>query len=244
MESIEERKKLRLFIKFGQKEHLLSLQKGTIHANKLKYFIEYEGATEKQGIGDKSEASLLSISKHGLFVQVEDDPLMEIDPGPPPGIVYDEEYMSKPVFCLMHKDVELHIEDGGKEIIMLGSLACEAKDFLKTDVEMGALIIILPELFIERLESYARDNSISIEHDIVRYRNKKEPRIENGEWCLDNPFIKDIAFKHQSEYRFIFNENIGSWREYNIGNLEDISIYVPQKLFDSKIKIEIKSYKS
>lgn len=240
MESRKECMRHRLFIKFGQKEHLLSLQKGTLYTKKIKYFIEYEEVTGEQGIGDKSEASLLSISKHRLFIQVDDDPLIEIDAGNPPGIIYDENYLSKPVFCLMHKDVDLYIEDGGKEVIKLGSLAYEAKDFLKTDIEIGALIILLPNLFLERLESYAKDKSLGIEHGIVTYRCKKEPRIENGEWCLDTPFVKDIAFKHQSEYRIIFHENIESWKEYDIGNLEDISIYVQQELFDSKMRIEIK----
>lgn len=240
MELREESMRQCLFIKFGQKEHLLSLQNGILHTKKLKYFIEYEEETGVAGIGDKSEASLLSISKHRLFVQVDDDPLIEKDAGNPPGIIYDDKYLSKPVFCLMHKDVDLYIEDSGKEVIVLGSLAYEAKDFIKTDIEMGALIILLPELFLERLETYAKDKSLSIEHGKVTYRFKKEPRIENGEWCLDNPFIKDVTFKHQSEYRIIFHENIESWKEYDIGSLEDISIYVPQKLFDSKIRIEIK----
>lgn len=227
-----------VLIKFGQYEHMKHLQQGKLYMNPLKYFIELKKNSGKRGVGDVEEASLVNIRRHELFIEMDDGRLKQIPISPAPRIVYDEESLNHPVFCMMYKNILLN---SGTKNQYIGSLQLsedEYKDFkLDGNNNPSMLIVMNPYSFMDAVQCALSKFQYSEKHGLVIYRNKKLPNIVDGKWIPDDSSVKDIRFEHQSEFRIEINTDIKKPFVLDIGNIEAISILVDSKDVAKKLSI-------
>lgn len=225
-----------ILIKILKKEYVDDLLDGNLYMNNLKYFVDLEKETGIAGVGDIREASLVNIRKHRLFIQVEGEEKQEIELGPPPGVIYDDEALYHPVFCCMGKLLKLQKAANTNEYMGTFKLAEEnLVDFIGNNMDAYRAIMILDvPAFLDRIYKTASQNNICGKHGFINYRNRNVPNIQNGQWILDDTFTKDTRFKNQLEFRIeLF---LRSEKPYimNIGNIRDLAISVDcEKLISS-----------
>ncbi len=226
MNNLPETLEYPILAKIVKKEHVSDLLNGKLYMNNLKYFVDLEQKTGIAGVGDIREASLASIKKHRLFIQIDGEERNEIEIEPPPGIIYDTDALYHPVFCCMHNDIKLQRE--GKTNEYLGTMKLTEKnfiDFTENNQDTYKIVIILDVCsFFARFKSALEKNNIMANIGPVQYRDRSIPNIQNGQWILDNTFIKDIRFKDQLEFRFELLFRSPNPYILDIGNIQDIAI--------------------
>lgn len=214
-----------MLFKIIKKTYLRGLLDGNLYMNTLKFFVDLERNTGKQGIGDIREGSLLKISKHQLFIQYEGEERQEVEIGPPPGIIYDQSVLEHPVFCMVGK---IFIQDKIGE----GEYACNISlekellnDFTEGNDDDYCVVAIFNYVdFIDRIEKAITKAGITGKSGFINYRDMSLPRIVNGNWVLDDTFTKDNRFKIQSEYRIEINKQCKEPYVLKIGDISDIAI--------------------
>lgn len=195
-----------VIIKILKEEYIESLLNGNLYMNNLKFFVDLEKETGKQGVGDIREASLLNIKRHELFIQINGEDRQQVEIGSAPGIIYDEKALYHPVFCAIGKIINL--ENNGKNQYV-GILQLQEEnivDFISgEDSTYKAVVIVNCIDFLDKINR----NGIPGKHGFVKYRDMGLPNIVDGKWFLDDTFTKDNRFKNQSEFRielFIHSE--------------------------------------
>ena len=223
-----------VLFKILKSEHVDDLLDGRLYMNNLKYFVDLEKNTGIRGVGDIREASLVNISRHELFIQYDGGEKIKLDPGPPPGIIYDEEALYHPVFCVVGKIFILEYE-GNNQYVGKISLSEEAlKDFIGDDDENYKVVVIFNYIdFLEKIQN----KNVSGKSDFVTYRDMKFPIIIDGKWHLDNTFTKDLRFKNQSEYRIELFVHSESAYILDIGDIRELSFVVDCKDIVSGLSI-------
>lgn len=212
-----------VLIKILKKEYVDDLLDGKLYMNNLKYYVDLEKSTGRRGIGDVREASLANIQKHELFVQYDGGDRIKLDPGPAPGIIYDEEALYHPVFCSIGKVFCFGYIGNNRYTgkIFLGRE--EMEDFIgNSDGEYKAVIIFNCIEFLERIHS----KKLPVKSGLIAYRDMRFPRVVDGNWYLDDTFTKDIWFSKQSEYRIELCQRSEVPYIMDIGDIRDCSIVV------------------
>lgn len=229
-----------LLVKISKLEYLKSIQSGKLYMNNLKYYVDLEKTTGEQGIGDVQEASWINIKKHKLFIQVEGEERKEMPIGPAPGIIYDEEALYHPVFCMMFKLINLQKENETQSVGQFQLSKEELADFIDNDI--GALIITDVGEFLNRVQIATREIGIAGKHGAVNYRDKRVPNIVNGGIQLDDSFTKDLRFQKQSEFRIELFTQRKEAMILDIGDIHDISFIAKgDRIFD-KLSIIFQQY--
>lgn len=153
-----------LLVKTSELEYLESIQNGKLYMNNLKYYVELEKNTREQGIGDIQEASYINIRKHKLFIQVEAEERKEVPIGPAPGIIYNEEALYHPVFCMMFKLIDLQKENETQSVGQFQLSQEELADFIDNNKDIGVLIITDVGEFLNRVQIAIKKLGIAGKH--------------------------------------------------------------------------------
>lgn len=220
-----------LLMKINKLENLESIQSGKLYMNNLKYYVDLEKTTGEQGIGDVQEASWTNIKKHKLFIQVKVEERKEVPIGPAPGIIYDEEALYHPVFCMMFKLINLQKENKMQSVGQFQLSKEKLADFIDNDI--GALIITDVGEFLNRVQIATREIGIAGKHGAVKYRDKRIPNIVNSEIQLDDSFTKDLRFQKKSEFRIELFTQRKEDMILDIGDIPDISFIAKgDRIFD------------
>lgn len=222
-----------LLVKTSKLKYLESIQNGKLYMNNLKYYVELEKTTREQGIGDIQEASYINIRKHKLFIQVEGEERKEVPIDPAPGIIYNEEALYHPVFCMMFKLIDLQKENETQSVGQFQLSQEELADFIDNNKDIGVLIITDVGEFLNRVQIATKKIGIAGKHGAIKYRNKRIPNIVDGEIQLDDSFTKDLRFQKQSEFRIELFTHIEEHMILDIGDIHDISCIVKgDRIFD------------
>jgi len=94
-----------------------------------------------------------------------------------------------------------------------------------------ALVFTEPQVFIEKISTLFRENSIDARAGLVTY-------VDDNYAGKIGPFIKLRKFGYQSEWRIVCYNGPGIARKFFIGSLKDISIILPSQELNDKIKID------
>ncbi|URJ65679.3 hypothetical protein [Paenibacillus polymyxa] len=221
-----------LFIKFGQKEHLESLQKGNLYLNNLDYFIQMEKKNNKKGMGDKSEASLMLTNVSIKFFHHDTHELAFTFDSAKTSLRMDE-VLTKPVFCIMWvaaEDFEVIKEDENEVEAVLSFDAEQQKEMLS---EFGDhALVIEAARFIEALERTLDQMELCCatgKIDYINYSTNKNahlPELMNND--LSVYFKKDHSLSYQKEFRaVILNKDIEEPITINIGDMTSFSGILP-----------------
>ncbi len=199
------------FVKFGQKEHLESLQKkGAMYLNTLRYFIKLESIS-----GDKDEA--MDHFYQGSKTRAVIIPHGQGGAAPINGLISmgskKGEDLERNVFCLhaiTNTEPELH-----------------SNNLRRND---HALIISNPRVFLKMFKDAADKQMVAFQQGFVKYVDRK---IHHGEMGC---FVKFKEFETENEFRFLKKQGTGRPFIFEIGSLEEISAIVETKDVLDKIK--------
>lgn len=227
-----------VLFKIIKKDYLQGFLHGNLYMNTLKFFVDLEKNTGKQGVGDKREASLLEIRKHKLFIQYDGEERKEIKIGPPPGIIYDQKALQHPIFCMV---VKKYIQDkiGEGEYACTISLERELlNDFTEGNDENFCVVAIFNYIeFLDRVKKAVTLAGLSAKCGPINYRNKSLPNFVNGDWVLDDTFTKDNRFKIQSEYRIELDKQCIEPYVLEIGDINDIATVLEVNVIEKGLSI-------
>jgi hypothetical protein len=212
-----------IFIKFGDEEHLKSLQKdGLLFCNPLSFFTKLEDGKVR---GDNAETIVECIQKKNHILQVK--------------FLHEsvENYKTIPTSNI--RVVTRRIDPYGNLFCLhaINTINKNNDEVFGLDInnkKFGShfLLITDTEEFLKRLNRRLKDLNLSYEHRLVEYIDLKN---YEGKKSI---FQKDIAFSYQKEFRlFIYNKN-DDIIKFKIGDLSDISIlYSSSQIEAFKMKI-------
>lgn len=227
-----------MLVKILKKEYVESLLNGKLYMNNLKYFVDLEKETKKQGIGDIREASIANVRKHKLFIQREGEEVVEIDIGDAPGILYDDNALYHPVFCAIGKIIKYDRVDDKRFGKSLALTELELEDFVDADSSQQAVIITDVYKFLNRVHLAMKKSHISGKYGMVQYRDMSVPNFNDGNWILDSTFVKDIRFKKQSEFRIELYLHEKNPFVLDIGDIKDIAFAIEYEVLLNGVYIQ------
>jgi len=94
-----------------------------------------------------------------------------------------------------------------------------------------ALVFTKPQIFIDKISTHFRENSVDARADLVTY-------VDDNFAGRVGPFVKLRKFKYQSEWRIACFNGTGTTRKFYIGSLREISIILPSHELNDRIKID------
>lgn len=214
--------KLFSFVKFGQFDHIKTFQeKGKIYMNTVKYFKKLEDDCQRK---DKYEGIEKLDQINWIKIKIDENTYIESSKKNNTLISgqYHRESNSHlgNLFCLTAITDQL-IEKSNK-------LSSELKKFGDT-----MLIIFDTTSFLTRLKKKLEEINLNYSYGLVTYYDRK---TFSGEL---NIFHKSIDFEHQSEWRLNIETIKEEPFEFEIGNIEDISLLLSGiKLDDLRFEFE------
>jgi hypothetical protein len=192
-----------LFLKFGEQEHLKDLQQqGHLYFNALKYFTEVEDGNVR---GDIDETLFYSkIKLHSLRNKNFSNGIIKVNNVP--GLLKFRAELGN-IFCLYSIDTRKYNK----------SFKYKFDKLMDGFDKFSLLITDVPE-FLKRVEQALIRQNLKNEKGPVKYYDLKKYVEDKG------PFIKDIAYEYQKEYRIVIYKETVLPTSIFIGNIEDISI--------------------
>jgi hypothetical protein len=201
---------IKLFAKFGQKDHLEGFQKdGLLYSNTITYFSNLEDNNMR---GDKYESVVeLAYSENSIFsFKPADDPLAEVK-----------------TMHLKNSLVKKSIDKPRGNIFCMSALGLSptTKQFeYKLDEKFSGygyfLLILRYDLFMERLTNSLKTLQFTTCYDYVQYLDLGK---HSGKKSL---FQKDNEYSWQEEFRIVFHSEKFEEDDpfqFSIGSIEDIS---------------------
>lgn len=234
--------KIGLFIKFGQKEHLETLQQGNLFLNKIKFF----NGLKKAGIGDEVDSKLslygvkykvMNKSTGATFTTINmDNPIMSFG--------LDE----CPIFSLYSFDKRNILSTKGNVVELGFNDDCARK--IRAEFGEYALVILDRYRFFNSVKSFVEKNDIETDWGNVNYT---EAGVNNFRQLKEiNEDSKNVSFwknkekyEYQQEYRFVFfglesKKPLG----INIEPIEEYSFILPtEELLDLVFIFEVNGAK-
>ncbi|MDD7793679.1 hypothetical protein [Clostridium sp. 'White wine YQ'] len=211
------------FLKFGRKQDLESLCNGSIYTNNADYFYRLEKETKiKKCIGDEHELKVpmkakKAILKSDQFEIPFNDSKLEF---------YYKKDMTKAMFCLysLYDDDFIFCEE---ENCYKLNLSDDKKRYMLNffyDGERDSVLFIKAGNLIKEIEQTCQKENINVIHDNVIFYDVNVPYKEQIEDFMNRQnrrfFWKDIYYKEQCEYRFIFDKDIDEGQVlFNIGDI-------------------------
>jgi len=191
-----------IFIKFGQEEHLQSLQReGLIYCNPLSFFSKLE---DNKLRGDESETIVETLYKKDYVLQIKTlkDPKAEYKTLPTRRVQINT-HRTDPfgnLFCLHSVNLLDKVDD---EIFGLD----------EKNKEFGSHFLIIKDTaeFLSRLHQGLESNNLKFEHTLVEYLDLL---VHNGKKTV---FQKDKAYEFQKEFRLFIHSNQEDIIKFKIG---------------------------
>jgi hypothetical protein len=195
-----------MFLKFGKKEHLKDLQlTGHLYCNTFKYFTEIEDGKAR---GDKDETVVrqllgkVKVDLHGANYPNDILTVKDI-----PARLQLRDNIGN-MFCLYSIDTR-HYKNTFKY---------QFNELVGKFDDCSLVIVNVPEFF-NRIKLALTRQKLLYSIDFVKYCDLKKYHGDKG------PFVKDIAYEYQKEYRIVIYNQTNSSTSIYIGNIEDISIF-------------------
>ena len=194
-----------MLIKFQQLNFLEELRnKGKFYCNTREFFRDLELKEQKKGKGDKFEQTHSIENTKSTRIEITNED----------GSYKDENFYQGRIITY--------------DIINLGQIYCFTKidsysELKHLDDRILSwsdyfLIINNSELLINRISSKLKQLNIDNEIRKIEYKNLQTKSI-----IKMDPFIKNIDFAYQQEFRIFLNTNGNKPFEFEIGSIEDIS---------------------
>lgn len=196
-------------IKFGQKEHMEKLiYEGEVFFNTVKYYRDCENSE----IGDTNE---------GLsFISHLPDGKLWCD-GKCLGetrnhvVKQTEHIKNKNLFCVFALENQYVLDRMNDDNELLIDV------YNHSGFGTHCVVIMDIPSFTERLLQKIHERNLIVEHQLVYYTDFSS---YNGEVT---PFMKDIKYKHQCEYRFLVHNTENESIKFSIGSIKDIAHIIP-----------------
>jgi hypothetical protein len=203
-------------IKYGQLEHLQSLQMGNLYCNSIQYFAKCD---ESRGIGDKYETitkqtfgktATLNINEGDLNRQL----IIERDPsGNNKNLLFDKEFYAN-LFCLYSVNSKIN--------------GFEYKLELPVDMAnvYGHMLIIRDTVaFNQRVVKKLTELKLECKMGLIEYID-----FTNFEG-RKTYFQKPLKYRNQNEYRIMIKNTVENPIIIDIGSIKDISeIYTVEEV--------------
>lgn len=214
-------------IKFGKKRHLEKMLKdGEIYFNTVD---SYTDSNEPER-GDLNEGADWIENAQFTSVKVQHPTLGEHIFSPKKNelgklIQYNFYYLSHSLFAITPNTFSK------SDVFQIDQRISEFGD--------SALMIIKPYELLRNIVTELKRQNVRYEIKGIEYQDLSQSgRIEM------NPFIKDIEFAHQNEYRIIIENLSNASRSIHIGSMEDYTVLVDSKsmietIWKAKRKIKI-----
>ncbi len=208
-------------IKYGEKEHLEQIVKGSIRFAPSQTYIKLEEALHNKGQGDLLEGKLKLKIQGARVHDRENDNLIATLPPNSVIIISIQDVNNMPVFCLTQygeDDISDYVDDSNYKI----SLSNEKLQGIQSDFPKAthALIILEPDRFINDINGIENHQFVSdriryYDYDInplqmMMYLTTGSETIETNtvmSLTYENRYrhllCKDESFSNQEEYRFI-----------------------------------------
>jgi len=197
-------------VKFGCKEHLEEIRRGSLYMNPVKRFQKLEEENSKRGRGDDSDGKIYLPGARVRFIPEDGGPNLEC-------IAYNLQI--KPVqqnyiFCMFAINkkciVDIVLDDINRKLIVEAQFSEDQKKTIRShfgDVD-GALYIHDPKGFLRDVENAAAQHKSACMHKEVDYANKfltdEETAKKLVEYDLQYAaFYKDRFFCDENEYRIM-----------------------------------------
>lgn len=212
-----------IFIKFGQEDHLLRLQKdGLIYCNPLQFFLNIDDNNLR---GDNSETVIETVYNKDYVLQIKplDDPKAEyqtVSTSRAQLITYRNDPFGN-LFCL-------------HAINILGKRAGEIFSLDARNKPFGTHFLLIKDAveFLSRLHKGLEKNNLKYDHGLVEYLDLSR---YNGKKTV---YQKDKIYEYQNEFRVFIHRDTNEVIQFEIGDISDISILYPCSVVDTlKMKI-------
>lgn len=208
--------KNRVFVKYGEKEHLQNIIDGTIRFAPAQTYIKMEEELHNKGQGDLLEGKWVIHAESMKMILHDTGETIKM-PGKANVIVNIQDVHNMPVFCLTEYG-EDYISDTEMLLVPDDELESIKHDFPKAT---HALIILDDDKFVDAVEVagehkiysdsihyYNYDiNDMNMLSYIITGDGNSSPREKKMAMTYDNRYrhllCKDEAFANQNEYRFI-----------------------------------------
>jgi len=218
--------KIQMLFKFGKREHLEDTRsKGRL---RLGTFEEYR-KSENSEVRDVNEgAHRIFNSTDTRLTMLEPSSLSPIASGFFENVTvreFSETAEHSRIYCMYSKLIDLTKEVPLSEVLDI--------ELIKRFGYESVLVIAPVDKFYERLDKHFSLNDYAYKRSLVEYEDLSQGRKDL------TPFIKDLYFKNQNEYRVcIQNMRGGKPTFINIGSLEDISQVVDvSKLYELNLTL-------
>lgn len=214
---------------FNQLEYAESFLDGNIRFTPLKYYTTIEDERKDSREGLKLN---LQSEKVKMIARIKNKNI------PIKGVVGPitfslDEVLEKKCLCLTINEYFIDFKEENYE-----RLDYSFKGITEEEIEkFGEYIVVIlkPDIFINRIKNYFIENNINFEGKNVEYKDfsKFHGEIQNM------GFVKDIKYKSENEYRILADIEKEGIETINIGSLREIAQIVNYKEFKD-IKIIIK----
>jgi hypothetical protein len=219
---------------FSEVGHAQQFLDGDLFMRRLSYFRREEDAEWRW---DSTEGVWAWLQKQGLQIRmnvpnVGSINITERDLAAPVAMSLgepDDLY----IFCLYAYYIEEPLAGDDPRDVYGEDRLAELEAALQVDprcLRFGPHAVVIPwGLFMERIKSAARDQSLRLRAGLVRYYDDE---VLNGEFKLkDVPFRKQKRFEYQREFRICVQtlDRSLTQRTFNIGSLHGLGGYMPSK---------------
>ncbi|GLI54924.1 hypothetical protein PM10SUCC1_04390 [Propionigenium maris DSM 9537] len=226
-----------MLIKFGKKEHMESLMKGTVYMNSMEFFKAYEDCNN---IGDQEEGvqkilqpdhtkitiGPVEFEKDGKLIKIPERTLSKEN-----GLInlkINLDISNINLFCLYKISLEKICKDN-----LIFHLPQEIKD---DENYTHCVIFNDPQKFVEKLNYSAKNKSNDFQAKVIEYVDKDSYHGEVG------IFKKFKKYEHQNEYRIALvpdQQYRGSNNEFvlEIGDLSDIALLMETSQLEDSLEI-------
>lgn len=216
-----------IFIKFGQEEHLLDLQKkGLVHCKTIQYFAKQEDQEALRGDAYENVVKINNIEDLILEIKLPNKPTSEFK---------KVAYLNKAKFLTNRAD-----EFGNLFCLYsLNFLEKELGEIFTIDERnkrFGShfLLITNPVEFINRLKKSLIEKGYEFELKFMEYHDFS---IWNGEKSV---FQKNVSYDYQNEFRIFIHNTTNETIEIQIGDLSDITVLYPANSLE-KVRFKAES---
>ncbi len=229
-----------MFLKFGTKEHIESLQSGHIYMKNLQYYVNCEKETNDDTAGDMYEGHIMQ--KNIIAVLSEPYTQEHLATIKADTTALNIGYLRNPIFCLFTLDLRNYKESTIKEdtIQYKYLFSSEQKQEMQKFGEYVLMILNWPEFNI-RIKNALLTQHIRFIQGLVRYYsnyNDFDYQKSVSQCNYNVAFWKRAQYSYQQEYRFMLDTQVDDNIIFNLEDLRDIStIYKATDLLNSQIEI-------
>lgn len=213
-------------IKYGEKEHLEQIVKGSIRFAPSQTYIKLEEALHNKGQGDLLEGKLKLKIQGARVLDRENDNLIATLPSNSVIIISIQDVNNMPVFCLTQygeDDISDYVDDSNYKI----SLSNEKLQGIQSDFPKAthALIILEPDRFINDIYSIENHQFVS---DRIRYYDYDINPVQmmiyltTGSETIETNTVMSMTYKNRYRHLLCKDESFSNQEEYRFIELNDL----------------------